>query len=536
MLGGKELNLFSIFSFVLVLAFIYLYAYYRSRSIDKKDSEGYFLGGRSLVGTTVGMTIIMTNLSTEQLVGQNGQSYVAGMEVMAWEVTASVAIVMLAWVFLPKYFKYGVNTISDFIEIRYDTFTKRIVSILFIVTYVVSFMPVVLYSGALIFNDLFGIEEHLGVSNITAVVIISTVIGLVGVTYLFVGGLSLIAHSDTLYGIGLLLGGLTIAVLAVIALGENSFFRGLDIFLNSSPEKLNAWGALDSSIVPWPTLFLGMLFNNLYFWCTNQMIVQKALAAKNLKEAQKGAMFVGFFKITGMLFLVIPGILAYNMFGEGMQMDLAYPALVAEVLPNWAAGFFGAVIFGAIISSFVGALNATVTLFSLDFYKPVINKQATNHQIAKAGRILTVVIGIIVVLIAPFISLFPQGLYAVIQEFNGLYSMPLLAIILVGFFSRKTSATGAKVALLFHIIVYALSKVVIPDVHYLYVWSVLFLLDLGILYFYSQLKPDQEDFQFDKYKNKVDITPWKHSKWVGILILVIVVASYIVFSPLVLAK
>lgn len=530
------MNLFSVISFVAVLVLIYLYAFYRTRSIDNKDSEGYFLGGRSLVGTTVGMTIIMTNLSTEQLVGQNGQSYVAGMEVMAWEVTASVAIVMLAWVFLPKYFKYGVNTISDFIEIRYDTFTKRIVSILFIFTYIVSFMPVVLYSGALIFNDLFGIEQYLGVSRITAVIIISTVIGLVGVTYLFIGGLSLIAHSDSLYGIGLLLGGLTITVLGLIALGENSFFAGLDNFLTSHPEKLNAWGALDSPIVPWPTLFLGMLFNNLYFWCTNQMIVQKALAAKSLKEAQKGAMIVGFFKISGMFFLVIPGVIAYNMFGDGLQMDLAYPALVAEVLPNWAAGLFGAVVFGAIMSSFVGSLNATVTLFSLDFYKPVINKQATNRQIAKAGRVLTIVIGVIVVLVAPLISLFPQGLYAVIQEFNGLYSMPLLAIILVGFYSKKTSATGAKITLIFHIIVYALSKVVIPDIHYLYVWSVLFLVDLAILYFYSQKKPSQEDFQFDKYQNKVDITPWKHVRWVGILILVVVAASYIVFSPLVLAK
>lgn len=530
------MNLFSIVSFVAVLLLIYLYAYYRTKDIDKKDSEGYFLGGRSLVGTTVGMTIIMTNLSTEQLVGQNGQAYVAGMEVMAWEVTASVAIVMLAWVFLPKYFKYGVNTISDFIEIRYDTFTKRVVSILFIITYVVSFMPVVLYSGALIFNDLFGLEQYLGISKVTAVIIISTLIGLVGVLYLFFGGLSMIAHSDSLYGIGLLVGGMTVTILGLVALGENSLITGIDEFINSSPEKLNAWGALDSAVVPWPTLFLGMLFNNLYFWCTNQMIVQKALAAKSLKEAQKGAMYVGFFKISGMFFLVIPGVIAYNMFGDGMQMDLAYPALVAEVLPDWASGLFGAVVFGAIMSSFVGALSATVTLFSLDFYKPIINKQATNRQIAKMGRILTIVLGIVVVLIAPFISLFPQGLYAVIQEFNGLYSMPLLAIVLVGFYSKKTSATGAKVALVFHIVVYALSKVVIPEIHYLYVWSVLFLLDLAILYFYSQIKPSQDDFQFDKYTNKVDITPWKHVRWVGVLILVIVVASYIVFSPLVLAN
>ncbi|MCM3717706.1 solute:sodium symporter family transporter [Fictibacillus phosphorivorans] len=530
------MNWFAIVSFAVIILAIYMYAYYRSRSVDTQESEGYFLGGRSLVGTTIGMTILMTNLSTEHLVGQNGQSYVAGVEVMAWEVTAAVAIVMCAWVFLPRYFKYGVNTISDFIEVRYDTMTKRIVSILFMFTYIVSFMPVVLYSGALIFNDLFNIEEHLGVSAVTAVVIIAAFIGLVGILYLFVGGLSLAAHSDSIYGVGLIVGGLTVTVLGFIALGNDSFLAGVDHLVTESSDKLNAWGPIDSSIVPWPTLFFGMFFNNLYFWCTNQMIVQKALAAKNLKEAQKGTMMVGFFKIFGLFFLVIPGIIAYNMFGGDMKMDLAYPTLVNTILPDWSYGIFGAVVFGAIMSSFVGALNATVTLFSLDFYKPVINKQATNRQIAKMGRILTVVVGLIVVIIAPLISLFPQGLFAVIQEFNGLYNMPLLAIILVGFFSKKTSALGAKWTFIFHVVTYSLSKFLLADIHYLYVWSVLFLLDLAILYGFSSLKPDKEDFEFEKYKNKVDLKPWKHSKLVGTIILSIVVAMYIIFSPLVLAS
>ncbi|MBN8235649.1 solute:sodium symporter family transporter [Halobacillus kuroshimensis] len=530
------MNWFAIVSFVAILLAIYLYAFYKSRSVDKKDSEGYFLGGRSLMGTTVGMSIIMTNLSTEHLVGQNGQSYIAGVEVMAWEVTASVAIVMCAWVFLPRYFKYGVNTISDFIEVRYDTMTKRIVSILFMFTYTVSFMPVVLYSGSLIFNDLFNVEQHLGVSSMTAVVIIASLIGIIGVLYLFVGGLSLVAHSDSLYGVGLVFGGLAITVLGFIALGDSSFLNGLDHFVSQSSDKLNAWGDLDSAIVPWPTLFFGMFFNNLYFWCTNQMIVQKALAAKDLKEAQKGTMLVGFFKICGIFFLVIPGIIAYNLFGGEMQMDLAYPSLVNEVLPGWAFGIFGAVVFGAIMSSFIGALNATVTLFSLDFYKPVINKKATNRDIAKMGRILTVAVGVVVIAIAPLISLFPQGLFAVIQEFNGLYNMPLLAIILVGFFSKKTSALGAKVTFIFHVITYSLSKVFLTEIHYLYVWSVLFILDITILYIMSRTKPDKEDFEFDKYQSKVDLTPWKHSKLIGTLILIVVVGMYIVFSPLVLAS
>ncbi|MFB5661272.1 solute:sodium symporter family transporter [Alteribacillus sp. HJP-4] len=530
------MNWFAIVSFAVVLVAIYLYAYYRSKNVNTHDSEGYFLGGRSLVGTTVGMSIIMTNLSTEHLVGQNGQSYVAGVEVMAWEVTAAVAIVLSAWVFLPRYFKYGVNTISDFIEVRYDTMTKRIVSILFMFTYTVSFMPVVLYSGSLIFNDLFNIGGFLGVSTMTSVVIIASFIGIIGVFYLFVGGLSLVAHSDSIYGIGLFIGGISVTILGIMALGDSSFLSGVDRFVSESSDKLNAWGAVDSEIVPWPTLFFGMFFNNLYFWCTNQMIVQKALAAKNLKEAQKGTMLVGFFKVFGIFFLVIPGIIAFSMFGNDLQMDMAYPALLAEVLPQWAFGIFGVVVFGAIMSSFIGALNATVTLFSLDFYKPIINKQANNRQIARMGRILTIAVGIVVIIIAPLISLFPQGLFAVIQEFNGLYNMPLLAIILIGFFSKKTSALGAKVTFVFHVITYSLSKVVLEDIHYLYVWSVLFILDIVILYLFSSLKPDKVDFEFEKYKNKVDLTPWKHSKWVGTIILLTVVAMYIIFSPLVLAK
>src|SRR5699024_6819408 len=315
------MNWFAIVTFIVILVSIYIYAYYRSRSVDINSSDGYFLGGRSLVGTTVGMSIIMTNLSTEHLVGQNGQSYVAGMEVMAWEVTAAIAIVIGAWVFIPKYLKYGVNTISDFIEIRFDTMTKRIVSILFMFTFVVSFMPVVLYSGALIFNDLFNIDEFLGVGRLTAVAIIAFFIGIIGVSYLISGGLSLLAHSDSIYGIGLIGGGFLVAVLALFVLGDSNLLKGIDTVISQTPEKLNAWGAVDSDIVPWPTLFFGMLLNNLYFWCTNQMIIQKSLAAKNLKEAQKGMIYVGFFKISGAFFLVLPGIIAFNMFGGDLQMD-----------------------------------------------------------------------------------------------------------------------------------------------------------------------------------------------------------------------
>lgn len=526
------MSMFAVISFLVVIVIIALYAILRSKKINTKNADGYFMGGRSLTGFTIASTIIMTNLSTEQIVGQNGQSFRAGMEVMAWEVTSAVAIVILALVFLPRYFKYGVDTISDFIEMRFDTFTKRLVSLLFIFTYVVSFLPVVLYSGALVFNKIFNISEILDISDMTAVVLISTFIGIFGIIYLFIGGLSLSAHSDSIYGVGLIIGGLAIPVLGLITFGDGSFLKGFDKVIQNTPEKLNSIGAIDSKIVPWPTLFFGMFFNNLFFWCTNQMIVQKALAGKNLKEAQKGAMYVGTFKIFAALFLVFPGVLAFNMLGNKVtNPDNAYPMLVNEVLPGWAYGLFGAVIFGAILSSFVGSLNSTATLFSLDFYKSVINKEATNKQVSRVGRLITVLVGIVVVIIAPMISLFPQGLYAVVQEFNGIYNMPLLVLILVGFFVKRTSHQGAKVMFISHIILYAFSKVLLSDIHYLYVLSVLFFIDLFIVLIFNKWKPSDE-FDFNVNYAKVDITPWKYRYFVGTAIIIVVIATYILFSPL----
>lgn len=529
------MSMFEAISFILVVICVGVYAYLRSRKIDTQNSDGFFMGGRSLTGFTIASTIIMTNLSTEQIVGQNGQSFVAGMEVMAWEVTSSVAIVILALVFLPRYFRYGVDTISDFIEMRFDTFTKRLVSLLFIFTYVVSFLPVVLYSGALVFNKIFNVSEMLNISDMTAVILISTVIGLVGIIYLFIGGLSLSAHSDSIYGVGLIVGGLAIPTLGLIIFGDGSFLHGFDKVVQNTPEKLNSLGAIDSKIVPWPTLFFGMFFNNLFFWCTNQMIVQKALAGKSLKEAQKGAMYVGTFKIFGALFLVFPGVLAFNMLGDKVtNPDNAYPMLVNEVLPEWAYGLFGAVIFGAILSSFVGSLNSTATLFSLDFYKSIINKEASNKQVSRIGRLVTVLVGVIVVIIAPMISLFPQGLYAVVQEFNGIYNMPLLVLVLVGFFVKRTSQLGAKVMFILHIVLYALSKVLITEIHFLYVLSVLFFVDLLIVMLFNKWKPSDE-FDFSVNYAKVDITPWKYRYLVGGIIIFVVIGTYVLFSPLGLA-
>ncbi|MFB4212707.1 solute:sodium symporter family transporter [Shouchella sp. JSM 1781072] len=529
------MNAFAIATFLFIVGAIWVFAYRKSRTIDNTSSEGYFLGGRSLTGIVIAGTVIGTNLSTEQIVGQNGQSYVAGMEVMAWEVTSAIAIVALALIFLPKYLKHGVDTVTDFIEVRFDKTTKKIASALFIFTYVVSFLPVVLYSGSLVFNQIFSIDDMLGVDPLVAIALIAGAIGVVGLAYLMLGGLRLAAFSDTIYGIGLLVAGLSVPILGLIMLGNGNLLSGFETIRLNTPDMLNAIGPVDSAYVPWPTLFLGMFFNNLFFWCTNQMIVQKVLAGRDLREGQKGALYVGFFKIFGALFLVFPGIIALNLFGDGISnSDNAYPMLVSAVLPEWMFGVFAAVIFGAILSSFIGALNAASTLLTLDFYKP-IGKEKTDKQIARVGKIFTISVGLTATIIAPLISFAPAGLYHVVQQFNGLYSMPLLVIVLLGFYSKYATPFAAKFTFIFHVVVYGATQLFL-DVHYLYVFSVMFFVDLFILWGVSRLQKNTTPFVFETGKQKVDLTPWKHRYWVSAIVVVTVIGTYVLFSPWGIAK
>ncbi|WP_029451257.1 solute:sodium symporter family transporter [Clostridium algidicarnis] len=531
------MNLFSVITFITIVATVWFIAWKKSQSINKDDEAGFFLGGRSLTGVTIAGTILMTNLSTEQIVGQNGQSYVAGMEVMAWEVTAAFACVLLAFIFLPKYLKHGITTISDFIEIRYDTATKRIISFLFLVSYMITFLPVVLFSGALVFNRLFHVDKLLNVDCQGAIIIVAAFIGLVGLLYVLIGGISLSAFSDTIYGVGLIIGGISIPILGLIVLGKGSFNGGIHSIIQNTPEKLNAIGALDSKLIPWPTLFFGMFFNNLFYWCTNQMIVQKALAGKNLKEAQKGALYVGFFKIFGAMFLVFPGVIAYNMFGETLKIaDDAYPSLVTAVLPTWAYGIFGAVIFGAILSSFAGALNSTSTLFALDFYKPVFRPKASSKEVVRVGKLVTILVAIVSIIVAPLICYAPAGLYTFLQEYNGFYNMPLLAIILLGFYTKRVPALAAKVTMVFHIVAYMFSKFFLADINFLYILSVLFFLDVLLMLFIGKIKPLKTPFQIKENQNKVDLTPWKSGKYIGVFVVVCMVGMYILFSPIGIAK
>ena len=524
------MSLFAVVSFIFFTALVAVISYRVTGKEDLDSQDGYFLGGRSLTGPVIAGSLMLTNLSTEQLVGLNGQAYSESMAVMAWEAGSAVALVMMALIFLPKYLKSGITTIPDFLEERYDTGTRQIVTLMFILSYVLTYLPTVLYSGSLVLNGLFHVPEMLGISQFQALWITVIGVGIVGSIYAIFGGLKAVAVSDTINGMGLLVGGLMIPVLGLIKLGGGSFSEGMQVLSTVHPEKLNSVGSPTSS-VPFAVMFTGMLFNNLYYWCTNQAIVQRAFAAKNLEEGQKGVIYAGFLKLLGPLFLVVPGILAFHLYPNLLSADMAYPTLIDDILPKPLVGFFGAVLFGAILSSFNSALNSTVTLFALNIYRPIFKQDATDHELVSFGKKLGTVLAIVSMSVAPFIMYAKGGLYGFLQQMYGFYSAPLLVIIVVGFFTKRTSAFAAKFAMIFHVVLYSAYNLSNIETNFLHILGLLLPIEVLAMLFISKFKSRDEDFVHED-SGAVDITPWKHAKLAGAIAILVMAGVYIFFSPL----
>lgn len=547
-----------IISFLAFTILVAVIAYMATRSTDENTSDGYFLGGRSLGAVVIAGSLLLTNLSTEQIVGLNGAAYSEGILVMVWETLAALAMVVTAIWLLPRYLKGGISTVPQYLEERYDTMTKTLVSGLFLSGYVVVLLPIVLYSGAVAFTAMFNIPELMGITKTASIWLCVWSIGIIGSIYAVFGGLKAVAVSDTINAVGLLIGGLMIPVFGLMAVGDGSISAGLSELIAANPDKFDAIGGPTAS-VPFATIFTGMMLVQLFYWGTNQAIIQRALAASSLKEGQKGLLLASFIKILGPLIVVLPGVIAYHMFaGQLDSGDEAYPTLVREVLPAPLLGFFAAVIFGAILSSFNSALNSSVTLFGLDIYKEHFNKEADERQVVRAGKTFGIGLALAAMFIAPFIANAPDGLFGYLQEINGCYSIPILTIIVVGFFTKYVPAKAAKIGLLLGVILYFISQFILKpyfegaaldqamangilgedvlgDVkklaypHFLHVMAFLFVLNSIIMLIIGKISPRDTPF-VQKYTEQVDIEPWKLVKPVGMVVCVIVVLVYIYFS------
>jgi len=522
-------------SFIGCTALVLGVSYYLTRKKDTSSSEGYFLAGRGLTGWVIAASLLLTNLSTEQMVGLNGQGYMFNISGMGYEVGASITLIIVAFYFLPRYLRKGYATIPDFIGERYDGATKQFVNFLFLAGYVLVLLPTVLYSGAIGMGGIFDIMGQFHLSPMMAIIVVVVAIGILGCLYTIFGGLRIMAIADTLNGIGLLIGGFMVPLFALSYVGDGSIIGGLTEVVKAHPEKFNAIGG-PSDPVPFTTMFTGMLLVNLFYWGCNQTIIQRALAAKNLKEGQKGLLLCAIFKLFGPLYLIIPGIIAFHIFQDNPLKvgDMAYPMLVKTVLPFYLLGFFAAVLFGAILSSFNAALNSTSTLFMLNIYKPLIKPTATDHELVTKGKYVGVILAIFSMCVAPLIAMAPSGLFNYLQMVNGFYNVPIFTLIIIGMLNKTAPAWSAKVTLIFFMIGYGLTQlgVIKTGLHFLHILAILFACSVVFMVLMGKFFPAKTAYDDSKDLHVVDTTFWNKGVVVSVAIVLCVFGIYVLFSSL----
>jgi SSS family solute:Na+ symporter len=403
-----------------------------------------FLAGGGLTWLFVAGSITLTNLSTEQLVGMNGNQ----MFLLAWwEISGFIGLMMLAYIFVPIYYRNNCTTVTELLEKRYNGGSVRtVISMLFLLGNILIYLPAALYSGSLFLKSMFGVEWSL--------IWFAAPMAIIAAIYTITGGLRAVAVMDTYSGIGVLAIALLIVFLALAAV--NFDLSGIPA------ERISMIGAKDSPI-PIHTLFTGMLFIQIFYWSTNQNITQKAMTAPNVKEAQKGVLAAAVVRILIIpAIVVIPGVVAYKLFGN--LGDQSYGRIVAHVLPSWLSGAFAAMMAAAVIAHTAAILNSSVALYAVDFHNKFLTPAKDQWKLA---AIVSVILTITSILIVPAFES-ATSIINLLQELNGLLSMPILSAFIAGLLFNNVDARAAVAGLLYGVCAYALHNFILykPDMLY----------------------------------------------------------------------
>ncbi len=434
--------------FLTITIMIGLATWFKVRSgPGEHDGSGkdVFLAGGGLTWLYVAGSITLTNLSTEQLVGMNGNQ----MLLLAWwEICGFVGLMILGFVFVPIYYRNNCTTVTELLERRYRGGSIRtVISAIFLLGNILIYLPAALYSGSLFLKSMFGVDWPL--------LWFAAPMAIVAALYTITGGLKAVAVMDTFSGIGVLAIALLVVVLALAAVG-------FDLTTGVPAERISMIGAADSPI-PIHTLFTGMIFIQIFYWSTNQNITQKAMTAPTVREAQKGVLAAAVVRILIIpAIVVIPGVVGYKLFGP--MGDASYGRVVAHVLPSWMSGAFAALMAAAVIAHTSAILNSSVALYSLDFHDKFV-RQVQDHW-----RLAAVVSGVLTLSSIALVPAFESAtsIINLLQELNGLSSMPILSAFIAGLMFANVDARAAVIGLIFGVSAYALHTFVLykPDTLY----------------------------------------------------------------------
>jgi SSS family solute:Na+ symporter len=442
----------------------------RTKKGETKNSQDYFLASKALPWWAIGASLIAANISAEQFIGMSGSGFAIGLAIATYEWMAALTLIIVGKFFLPIFIEKKLYTIPEFIEQRFGTNLKTILAVFWVALFIFVNLTSVLFLGGKALDTIIGTGDG---SMINYAII---ALALIAVAYSLYGGLSAVAWTDVMQVVLLIIGGLITSFIAINAVTpEGGIFHGFEHLYKSAGDKFHMILSRDNpqfnNLPGIAVLIGGMWVANLYYWGFNQYIIQRTLAAKSLREGQRGIVFAAFLKLIIPLLVVIPGIVVYVLFTQpegttiipgikevftkadgSINYDKAYPWLISYFIPNGIKGLVLAALTAAIVSSLASMLNSTSTIFTMDIYKPYFAKNASEKQLVLVGRITVAVALLIAVFMAPLLGNIPQ-MFQYIQEYTGLVSPGVLAVFLMGLFWKKTTNKAAIVGIILSIFV-----------------------------------------------------------------------------------
>ena len=410
--------------------------------IRKKEdnTEDYFLAGRNVGWFVVGASIFASNIGSEHVVGLAGTGASNKLPLLIYEIHAWV-VLMLGWVFLPFYARSGVFTMPEFLEKRFDARSRWVLSIFSIVAYVLTKISVTIYAGGVVVSALLGIDFWTGA--------IATVV-LTGI-YTVLGGMRAVVYTETLQAILLVIGA---AILTFIGLDKVGGWGSMVDTLG--PEYFNMWRPATDPDFPWPSLFITSTIVGIWYWCTDQYIVQRTLTARNIKEGRRGTIFGALLKLLPVFLFLIPGVIALTLKMRGElhweNADEAFPVLMSNLLPSGLRGLVAAGLLAALMSSLASVFNSCSTLFTVDVYKK-LRPNTPEKKLVRTGQIATVFVVIIGIIWIPIMANISGVLYEYLQSVQSYIAPPITAVFLLGIFYKRINATGAFYTLVMGIVV-----------------------------------------------------------------------------------
>ncbi len=461
----KTLVLLDYLIFGTYFFFIVGVAIYVSRKPKGHDrnAEDYFLAGRSLPWWIIGASLIASNISTEQIIGMNGTAFESGIAVISYSlIGGAISILIVGKYFLPKFLKGRIYSMPEFLEKRFGSEVSITMSVFWILVYVFVNLTSVLSLGAIT------LEAVLGIPIIYSVIVLA----LFSAIYTIYGGLSAVAWTDFIQVGVLIIGGLAVVWLGLdqVALKYNEVgvFEGFSNLMRVQVDKFHTVLPATHDELPWTGVFFGGLWiAALSYWGCNQYIIQRALAAKNLKEAQHGLLFASFLSIIVAIIIVIPGVIASELFQSQItSRDQAFPVLIRELLPVGYSGLVIAALIAAIISSLNSMCNSVATIFTMDIYKKIIKPDASDYNLILTGRIVTALVLLIAVIVTPRIASMGR-LFSFIQEYSGFVTPGVLSVFLLGLFWKKTTGKAALWVVLLTIPISVMFKYFMPQMAFL---------------------------------------------------------------------